>query len=139
MSELFVKQECEDINIYHTARMNKVQIKEENNIELSEIYPYHNDNQNLNNEDVELDFKEEIEIKDEPIQISDVQFVVKENTEMDEKSLDFKTKTTGDDKPYQCSHCDKTFSLKGNLTTHLRTHTGEKPYQCSHCERFKHH
>ena len=70
MSELFVKQECEDINIYHTtANMNKLQIKEEGNIELSEIYHYHNDNQNLNDEDVELHFKEELELKpDEPIQ-----------------------------------------------------------------------
>ena len=51
MSELFVKQECEDINIYHTtANMNKLQIKEEGNIELSETYHYHNDDQNLNGE-----------------------------------------------------------------------------------------
>ena len=69
MSELFVKQECEDVNISHTANMNKLQIKEEGNIELSEIYHYHNDNQNLNDEDVELHFKEELELKpDEPIQ-----------------------------------------------------------------------
>ena len=70
MSELFVKQECEDINIYHTANMNKLQIKEEGNIELGEIYHYHNDNQNLNDEDVELHFKEELELKpdEEPIQ-----------------------------------------------------------------------
>ena len=69
MSELFVKQECEDINIYHTANMNKLQIKEEGNIELGEIDHYHNDDQNLNDEDVELHFKEELELKpDEPIQ-----------------------------------------------------------------------
>ena len=38
MSELFVKQECEDINIYHTANMNKLHIKEEGNIEHSVKY-----------------------------------------------------------------------------------------------------
>ena len=50
--------------------MNKLQIKEEGNIELSEIYHYHNDDQNLNDEDVELHFKEELELKpdEEPIQ-----------------------------------------------------------------------
>jgi len=38
-------------------------------------------------------------------------------------------------KPFQCPHCDKAFSLKTSLNTHIRLHTGEKPYKCSACGR----
>merc|ERR1739838_1139039 len=37
-------------------------------------------------------------------------------------------------KPYQCSICDKAFSLSSTLYHHMVTHGGVKPYQCSICD-----
>ena len=36
-------------------------------------------------------------------------------------------------RPFGCDFCSKTFSQKGNLDEHRRTHTGEKPYVCDIC------
>ncbi|XP_055628576.1 zinc finger protein 782-like [Toxorhynchites rutilus septentrionalis] len=37
------------------------------------------------------------------------------------------------EKPFKCKKCGKTFSLKSNLRTHIRSHKG--PHSCPHCSK----
>ncbi|KAF7237807.1 Zinc finger and SCAN domain-containing protein 2 [Varanus komodoensis] len=39
------------------------------------------------------------------------------------------------EKPYKCLDCGKSFSVRANFTYHQKTHTGEKPYTCLDCGR----
>ncbi|XP_016103352.1 gastrula zinc finger protein XlCGF7.1-like [Sinocyclocheilus grahami] len=47
---------------------------------------------------------------------------------------DFSQKRTGAKKsPFICAQCGKSFTLKVNLNSHIRIHSGERNYSCLQC------
>ena len=58
----------------------------------------------------------------------------KSNDMFNNNSLAGLSKNRSVEKPFRCPKCRKTFSLTGNLKTHL-SHTGEKPQVYTICDR----
>lgn len=53
-------------------------------------------------------------------------------TDSDRSSRNNLTKM-GNEKPFACDICNRTFSQNGHLNRHMRIHTGDKPFQCDVC------
>ncbi|CAL4075806.1 unnamed protein product [Meganyctiphanes norvegica] len=99
--------------------MSEIKVKEE--IEIFE--------EQIKIHSVEIKLKEEIEIYEEPKAFTSGIYLVKH-----EKLVHIKHQITPtEEKPYQCSQCDKFFSLNSHLIGCKKRRTGEKSYQCSHC------
>ncbi len=43
---------------------------------------------------------------------------------------------TGQQKRFQCSQCDKTFSRHYGLKVHMSVHSSKRDYSCSHCSQY---
>ena len=52
-----------------------------------------------------------------------------------ETSLKYHKAMHNTDKPFKCDLCDKTFSSKGNMVQHQQLHSGQKPHKCDQCDK----
>ncbi|CAL4157763.1 unnamed protein product, partial [Meganyctiphanes norvegica] len=144
----------------NNSKIAEIKQKNENGNKPEEDSHLHKVLQNSPYGHFEVNINEEVEGSEKPEQIEDDEIKVKEELEIKEEPIDF---TAGNyqcsqyeqefpqnntliknqiiytgDKSYQSSHCDKSFSTNSDIITHT-THIDQKPYPCNQCDNaFSH-
>ncbi|CAL4121794.1 unnamed protein product, partial [Meganyctiphanes norvegica] len=88
------------------------------------------------NQEGDITCKEELEIKEEPINFTEENYQYSQHDEpfpQISNPINHQGKNTSKN-PYQCSHCDQAFSFFKNLIKHQTVHSGVKTYQCCLCD-----
>ncbi|CAL4246674.1 unnamed protein product, partial [Meganyctiphanes norvegica] len=101
----------------------------ENGYKPEEGSHLHNVLQNSTYENVKVNINKEIEGSEESGQIENDGIKVKEEIEIKEEPIDF---TAGN---YQCSQFEQEFPQNNTLIKNQIIYTGKKSYQCSYCEK----
>ncbi|CAL4156437.1 unnamed protein product [Meganyctiphanes norvegica] len=142
MSESIVNEGCaancfEDISLHNIANMNKdVELNNKQKVKSDERYYPQDIFQKSPYRIFEVMVKEEIEIKEEPLNIRDVDtnlengiavheeliYFTEENYESIHGDNKLHQQTHSGEKQYHCRHCDKAYSMSYYLIAHQRTH-----------------
>ncbi|CAL4168455.1 unnamed protein product, partial [Meganyctiphanes norvegica] len=123
----------------------------ENGTKSEECSDIHEVLQNSKFGNIDVKTKEESEGNEEIIQIQDDKIKYKEELEIKEEPIVFIEEfyhqiTHTGSTTYQRNYCDKVLSTNSDVIKNQATHTRERPYQCSQCykafsrnDHLKHH
>ncbi|CAL4144063.1 unnamed protein product [Meganyctiphanes norvegica] len=151
MSESIVKEEGVDncvqsFSLYNIANENnpfEVKYGDERTFKQDESYYPHEVLKKSANNHFKFNFKDEIEVYEEPMKFQPVEVKFKQGTEIYGNPIAItELSHTGDNpvsnlnthnggKTHKCCQCNKTFTQKSGLIRHMKRHTGV--YQCSQC------
>ncbi|KAJ8278358.1 hypothetical protein GJAV_G00086760 [Gymnothorax javanicus] len=74
---------------------------------------------------------DDVKVESSEVSVSDVKIVFN-GAGVDEKSQSKPLQST-EKRPYKCNQCEKRFTWKVHLNSHLERHLNEKPFSCDQC------